>query len=115
MRFGTICLTTVSYIVVTAFTAVAAQAQSAADSCLRQGYKPGTPAFYRCLQDKTAAQGHKSGKLKSPDTGEAGSILGGSPDNAVTDYSGSTMSGATTPDPNILKQLLGPEAGSKSK
>jgi len=82
----------------------AALAQNAIEDCMQQGYRPGTTGFYQCLQNATANQ--RSGEQESPDTGEAGSILGGSPDNAVTDYSGgSSMEGATTPDPEILKQL----------
>jgi hypothetical protein len=81
-----------------------ALAQNAIEDCMQQGYRPGTAGFYQCLQSATANQ--RGNEPESPDTGEAGSILGGSPDNAVTDFSsGSSMEGATTPDPEILKQL----------
>ena len=79
-------------------------AQNAFEDCVQQGFRPGTAGFYQCLQGGGASQ--QGGEPESPDTGEAGSILGGNPDNAVTDYSGgSSMDGATTPDPEILKPL----------
>jgi len=116
MRFGTIRLMTATLFLGAALATVVANpalAQSTGDDCVQKGYKPGTAAFYRCLQD-SAASGESSGsESQGPDTGEAGSILGGSPDSAVTDYSGSTMSGATTPDPNILKQLINPKPAPK--
>lgn len=83
--------------------APAALAQNAVEDCMEQGYRPGTAGFFQCLQSAEAAR--RQSEVESPATGEAGSILNGSPDNAVTDYSGSSMEGATTPDPDILKQL----------
>lgn len=80
-----------------------ALAQNPVEDCVEQGYRPGTIGFYQCLQ--SAAANQESSGPEVPDTGEAGSILNGNPDDAVTDYSGSSMEGATTPDPNILKQL----------
>jgi len=77
-------------------------AQSAVQECIQQGFKPGTAGFYHCLQGNTGGEG---GDSQDAGSGEAASILSGDPDNAVTDYSGSTMDGATAPDPNILKQL----------
>jgi hypothetical protein len=86
-----------------------ALAQSAGQACIQQGHKPGTAGFYRCLQEVGGSEGGGEGGGEGQ-SGEAESILGGSPDNAVTDYTGSTMSGATSPDPNILKQLNAPRS-----
>ena len=105
MRFCTIRLTVATFFLSAALSAQPILAQSTGDDCVRQGFKPGTAAFYRCLQDSGASESGNNAKSQGPDTGEAGSILRGSPEGAITDYSGSTMSGATTPDPNILKQL----------
>ena len=80
----------------------AALAQGVVEECIQQGYKPGTAGFYHCLQSGSHSRSDSS---QSPQSGEAGSILNGDPDNAVTDYSGSTMDGAPSPDPKILKQL----------
>jgi hypothetical protein len=82
-----------------------ALAQTGANACIQQGHKPGTAGFYHCLQETSSSRSGGSGEAQNGETGEAESILGGSADNAVTDYTGSTMSGATSPDPNILKQL----------
>ena len=113
MRTGTFRLTP-SVLILSAAIAAAiggpAFAQSVGQACIQQGHKPGTAGFYHCLQEGSGG-GEAAGSGVEPqgaDTGEAGSILGGSPDNAVTDYTGSTMSGATSPDPNILKQLNSP-------
>lgn len=91
----------------------AAYAQSAGQACIQQGHKPGTAGFYRCLQEAGGGEAGSGGESQSGETGEAESILGGSPENAVTDYIGSTMSGATSPDPDILKQLNTPARGAK--
>ena len=86
-----------------------AVAQSAGHACIQQGHKPGTAGFYHCLQEAGSNQtGGSESQSQSGEAGEAESILSGSPENAVTDYTGSTMSGATSPDPNILKQLNSP-------
>jgi hypothetical protein len=86
-----------------------ALAQSTAQACIQQGYKPGTAGFYHCLSEGSSNSGSGSlGEAQSSEPGEPESILGGSPENAVTDYTGSTMSGATSPDPDILKQLNAP-------
>ena len=105
MRFCTVRMTVATFFLSAVVCAQPALAQSTGDDCVRQGFKPGTAAFYRCLQDSAASESSNNAEGQGPDTGEAGSILRGSPDGAITDYSGSTMSGATTPDPNILKQL----------
>lgn len=84
-----------------------ALAQSAGHACIQQGHKPGTAGFYHCLQEAGSNQAGSS-ESQSGEAGEAESILSGSPENAVTDYTGSTMSGATSPDPDILKQLNSP-------
>jgi hypothetical protein len=83
--------------------AAAAFAQDAVEDCMQQGYRPGTPGFFQCLQ--AAVANKRASEGESPDTGEAGSTPHGNPDNTVTDYSGSSMDGATSPDPDILKQL----------
>ena len=86
-----------------------ALAQSTAQACIQQGHKPGTAGFYHCLSEGGGSSGSGSlGEAQSSEPGEPESILGGTPENAVTDYTGSTMSGATSPDPNILKQLNAP-------
>jgi len=87
-----------------------AYAQTAGmQDCIQQGYKPGTAGFYHCLQESTASSGGAgipgTGVDNGPATGDVGSILKGQPQDAVTDYSGSSMEGATSPDPDILKQL----------
>jgi hypothetical protein len=79
-----------------------AHAQSVMQDCIQQGFKPGTAGFYHCLQESTGAENPDS---QNSGAGDPASILSGDPDNAVTDFSGSTMDGATSPDPNILKQL----------
>ena len=78
-------------------------AQDAMQSCIQKGFKPGSSGFYRCLQQSGGAD--RSAVDTKPDPGDPGSILGGSTDNAVTDYSGSSMEGANAPDPELLKQL----------
>jgi hypothetical protein len=88
----------------------AAFADDAVEDCMQQGYRPGTPGFFQCLQAALANQRASQGE--SLDLGEGGSTSHGNPDNAVTDYSGSSMDGATAPDPNILKQL---NSGTKPK
>jgi hypothetical protein len=78
-------------------------AQSAPDKCIQQGHKPGSAGFYHCLQENAADDTNESGlETKS---GEAESILGGNPQDAASDYAGSSMDGATKPDPNILKNF----------
>lgn len=81
---------------------VPARAQSAVQECIQQGFKPGTAGFYHCLQ---GSGGSESTESPTTESGDPASILSGNPDNAVTDFSGSSMEGATAPDPNILKQL----------
>ena len=81
---------------------VPVRAQSAGQECIQQGFKPGTAGFYHCLQ---GSGGSDSTESPTPESGDPASILSGNPDNAVTDFSGSSMEGATAPDPNILKQL----------
>ncbi|MEM9682822.1 MAG: hypothetical protein AAF942_06135 [Pseudomonadota bacterium] len=78
-------------------------AQDAMQSCIQQGFKPGSSGFYRCLQQSGGTD--RPTTEKKQESGDAGSILGGSSDNAVTDYSGSSMEGASAPDPDLLKQL----------
>jgi hypothetical protein len=85
-----------------------ALAQSTAQACIQQGHKPGTAGFYHCLEGGGNSGSGSLGEAQSSEPGEPESILGGSPENAVTDYTGSTMSGATSPDPDILKQLNQP-------
>lgn len=80
----------------------AVHAEGAAEHCLAQGYRPGTAGYFHCIETTESAQ---SSGLDVSGNGDAGSILRGTPDNAVTDYSGSSMEGATKPDPNILKQF----------
>jgi hypothetical protein len=82
----------------------AAQAQSVMDQCIQNGFKPGTSGFYRCLQEESGS-GDDSDLGSKEQSGEAGSILTGDPQNAVTDYSGSSMDGASAPDRNILKNF----------
>lgn len=82
-----------------------AVAQDAGHACVQQGHRPGSAGFYRCLQEAGGSEASAGGEQQSGAPGEAESILSGSPENAVTDYTGSTMSGATSPDPDILKQL----------
>lgn len=79
------------------------RAQSVGQQCIEQGHKPGTAGFYHCLQETSSRDSAKSG-LESQDQ-DAGSILSGDPQNAVSDYAGSTMDGATKPDPDILKNF----------
>ena len=79
-----------------------AWAQSVVQDCIQQGFKPGTAGFYHCLQQ---SGGSESTESSPAEPGDPASILSGNPDNAVTDFSGSSMEGATAPDPNILKQL----------
>lgn len=79
-----------------------AHAQSVMEQCIQQGFKPGTAGFYRCLQETSGSDGENTQDIPS---GDAGSILNGDPQDAVSDYSGSTMDGATAPDPSILKQF----------
>lgn len=78
-------------------------AQDAMQSCIQKGFKPGSSGFYRCLQQSGGSE--RPTTEKKQESGDAGSILGGSTDNAVTDYSGSSMEGASAPDPDLLKQL----------
>ena len=78
------------------------RAQSMMEQCIQQGFKPGTAGFYRCLQETSGSDGENTQDIPS---GDAGSILSGDPQDAVSDYSGSTMDGATAPDPSILKQF----------
>lgn len=80
-----------------------ALAQDAMQNCIQKGFKPGSSGFYRCLQQSGGAD--RSTTDTKPDSGDPGSILSGSADNAVTDYSGSSMEGASAPDPDLLKQL----------
>lgn len=80
-----------------------AQAQSAPDKCIQQGHKPGTAGFYRCLQETQSDSG--KGSALGSQNGDAESILRGKPEDAASDFSGSSMDGATKPDPNILKNF----------
>lgn len=79
-------------------------AQRAPDECIQQGHKPGTPGFYHCLQENASRGGNEGGLVDTP-KGDAGSILKGDPQDAVSDYAGSTMDGATKPDPDVLKNF----------
>lgn len=79
------------------------QAQSAPDQCIQQGHKPGTAGFYRCLQETQSDSGTES--VLGSQNGDAESILRGNAQDAVSDYTGSSMDGATKPDPNILKNF----------
>lgn len=79
-----------------------AQAQSVMEQCIQRGFKPGTSGFYRCLQDVSGGSG---GQGQKDANGDAGSILGGDPQDAVSDFTGSSMDGATAPDPNVLKNF----------
>lgn len=78
-----------------------ALAQSVMEQCIQKGFKPGTSGFYHCIQETS---GSPESDQDTP-SGDAESILKGNPQDAVSDYSGSTMDGATAPDPNILKQF----------
>lgn len=84
-------------------SAIPALAQDAMQSCIQQGFKPGSSGFYRCLQ-KSGGSAQSETTQKS-ESGETGSKRNGSSDNTVPDFSGSTMDGASSPDPDILKQL----------
>jgi len=79
-------------------------AQSTPDSCIQQGHKPGTAGFYHCLQEGSSASSNES-SLVDTKNGDAGSIPKGDPQDAVSDYAGSTMDGATKPDPDVLKNF----------
>lgn len=79
-------------------------AQSSPDQCIQQGHKPGTAGFYHCLQEGSSDSGSES-SLVDTKNGDAGSILKGDPQDAVSDYAGSTMDGATKPDPDVLKNF----------
>jgi len=83
--------------------AAAAFAEDAVENCMQQGYRPGTPGFFQCLQ--AALANKRASEGENLDIGATGSTSPGNPDNAITDYSGSSMEGATSPDPDILKQL----------
>lgn len=84
-------------------TSASTRAQSVPQQCIEQGHKPGTAGFYRCLQETPADSGSKS--ALGSKNGDAESILRGNPQDAVSDYAGSSMDGATKPDPNILKNF----------
>jgi len=100
-HFFTALLTTVTLLAVVTGTGPA-HAQSVMEQCIQRGFKPGTAGFYRCLQETS---GSDRENIKDTPNGDAGSILSGEPQDAVSDYSGSTMDGATAPDPSILKQF----------
>ena len=84
----------------------AAFAQGALEECLQRGFRPGTVGFYQCLQ----GGGGEGSEPQSSESTEQEAVSGGDPENAATDLSGSSMEGATAPDPDILKQLNGGNA-----
>jgi hypothetical protein len=92
------------------FGPATAAAQNTGQNCVDQGFKPGTAGFYNCLQ----SAGESDSGLPQP-SGDSDSDSGSQtdPDNAVTDFTGSTMDGATAPDPDLLKQLNGGSAAGR--
>jgi hypothetical protein len=110
MCFGTIRLVAAPLILGAALTAAgadAARAQSTGEDCVRQGHKPGTAAFYRCLQESGGSEGSSGGEGQGAEGSDSG-LGAGVTDGTSTESSNSTMSGATSPDPDILKQLNSP-------
>lgn len=79
-------------------------AQGVVQDCVDRGFKPGTAGFYHCLQTASASE---SSELQSSEDNDTGSNLESDADSAAADVTGSTMEGATAPDPDILKQLNG--------
>ena len=109
-------------LITAAWTPASAQ-QSSAEFCIGLGHKPGSANYYRCLEahQNVKPQGLDSltkgsdGKKKD----EAENLLTGSPESALGEYPGITTEGATSPDPDLLKQLeqgdLSPTAPSSEK
>ena len=109
------------FLMAVAATAATAQ-QSSAEFCIGLGHKPGSANYYRCLE---AHQNVKPQGLDSLTKGTEGkkddaeSLLTGPPEGALGELPGITTEGATSPDPDLLKQLeqgdLSPTAPSSGK
>ena len=111
MCFGTIRLATATLFLGAALAAVgpeSARAQSTGEDCVRQGHKPGTAAFYRCLQESGGSEASSGGEGQGAEGSDSG-LGAGVTDGTSTESGSSFMSGATSPDPNILKQLNSPD------
>ena len=98
----------VAVFLITAASTPASAQQSSAEFCIGLGHKPGSANYYRCLEahQNVKPQGLDSltkGTDKKKD--EAQNLLTGSPEGALGEFPGITTEGATSPDPDLLKQL----------
>ena len=96
-----------TFLISGAWTPAVAQ-QSSPDFCIGLGHKPGSANYYRCIEAHQNVQPQGLDSLTKGSAGkkdEAESLLTGTPEGALGDSPGITTEGATSPDPNLLKQL----------
>ena len=89
MCFGTIRIVTATLLLGAALAAGdpdSARAQSTGEDCVRQGHKPGTAAFYRCLQESGGSEASSGGEGQGAEGSDSGLGAG------VTDKSPSRIS-----------------------
>ena len=107
MRRQTLQVTIASVLgcVILALAPMPASAQSGSDTCVERGHKPGSAGFYRCLQGLQTGGTSGLGALQNPRKSEAEKVLESAPDNAIGEFTGGAIEGASNPDPDLLKQL----------